>query len=217
MGNLDLKNPAIQKIAVSALLAVAVLGVFFFTHFLPFGYLPRQEKLVALKAEYDQKSTELARARATVSDLPRFEAEYEKLHERWVKAAELLPTDNQVPVLLRKITLAAQQTGVEFVVFRPSESKAQDHYTELPLAVSVYGGYHQVGSFVAELANMRRIITVSGLQLKSNTKADNSTATVSAEFNASAYSLNSSAAPVPAPAPNAASGKEGGKSARKPS
>ena len=47
MDKLDLKNPAIQKIAVSALLALAVLGVFFFTHFLPFGYLPRQEKLVA--------------------------------------------------------------------------------------------------------------------------------------------------------------------------
>src|SRR5262245_7771294 len=214
MCNLDLKNPAIQKVAVSAVLALAVLGVFFFTHFLPFGYPAQQEKLASLKSEYEQKSTELARARATVSDLPRFEAEYDKLHERWVKAAELLPTDHQVPVLLRKITLAAQQTGVEFVVFRPSEAKAQEHYTELPLQVSVYGGYHQVGSFVAELANMRRIITVSNLQLKSNQRPDNSNATVSAEFNASAYSLNSSAAPEPAPSPANGSSKEGGKSAR---
>ena len=153
MDKLDLKNPAIQKVAISAVLAVAVLGVFFFSHFLPFGYPASQEKLASLKSDYEQKSTELARARATVSDLPRFEAEYDKLHDRWVKAAELLPTDHQVPVLLRKITLAAQQTGVEFVVFRPSEARTQDHYTELPLAVSVYGGYHQVGSFIAELAN----------------------------------------------------------------
>ena len=212
MDKLDLKNPAIQKIAVSAVLALAVLLLFFFTHFLPFGYPAQQEKLVALKGDFEQKSTELARARATVSDLPRFEAEYDKLHERWVKAAELLPTDHQVPVLLRKITLAAQQTGVEFVVFRPAEAKTQEHYTELPLQVSVYGGYHQVGSFVAELANMRRIITVSGLQFKSNSKADNPSATVSAEFTASAYSLNSSAAPEPH-----TSGKEGGNRARKSS
>jgi type IV pilus assembly protein PilO len=212
MDKLDLKNPAIQKIAVSAVLALAVLGVFFFTHFLPFGYPSQQERLTSLKSEYEQKSTELARARATVSDLPRFEAEYDKLHERWVKAAELLPTDHQVPVLLRKITLAAQQTGVEFVVFRPTDAKAQEHYTELPLQVSVYGGYHQVGSFVAELANMRRIITVSNLQLKSNQKPDNSNATVSAEFTASAYSLNSSISPE-----SHSSGKEGGNRARKSS
>lgn len=209
MDKLDLKNPAIQKIAVSAVLAVAVLAVYFFTHFLPFGYPAQRDKLVSLKGDYDQKSTELARARATVSDLPRFEAEYDKLHERWVKAAELLPTDDQVPVLLRKITLAAQQSGVEFVVFRPSDAKTQEHYTELPLQLSVYGGYHQIGSFVSELANMRRIITVSNLQLKANPKSDNPSATVSAEFTASAYSLNSSAAADPAPA------SKGGKSARK--
>jgi type IV pilus assembly protein PilO len=192
MDKLDLKNPAIQKIAVSAVLALTVLGIFFFSHFLPFGYPASQEKLVALKADYEQKSTELARARATVSDLPRFEAEYDKLHERWVKAAELLPTDHQVPVLLRKITLAAQQTGVEFVVFRPNEAKVQEHYTELPLQLSVYGGYHEVGSFMAELANMRRIITVAGLQLKTNAKNSDG-GTVSCEFTASAYSLNSAA------------------------
>src|SRR5438045_1817767 len=105
MDKLDLKNPGIQKIALSGLLALAVLGVFFFTHLLPFGYRAQQEKLTPLKADYEQKSTELARARATVSDLPRFEAEYDKLHERWTKAAELLPTDQQVAVMLRKITL----------------------------------------------------------------------------------------------------------------
>ena len=116
------------------------------------------------------------------------------MHERWAKAAELLPTDRQMPVLLRKITLSAQQTGVQFVMFRPQDVRAQQHYTELPLALSVFGGYHQVGSFIAELANMRRIITVSNLQIKANMKSDNPTQTVSADFTASAYSLNSQVA-----------------------
>src|SRR5882672_4279277 len=212
MDKIDLKNPATQKILASAVIALALLSVFFFTHFLPFGFPAQGEKLSSLKSDYEQKSTELARARATVSDLPRFEAEYDKLHERWIKAAELLPTDHQVPVLLRKITLAAQQAGVEFVVFRPSEPKVQEHYTQLPLQLSVYGGYHQIGSFVAELANMRRIITVSDLSLKTNTKSGAGTATVAVEFTASAYSLNSSPAVDPG-----TSGKEGGNRARKAS
>ena len=212
MANVDLKNPAVQKLLLSVSVAGGLLGVFFFSHLVPFGYRNQQEKIQALKVEYEKKSTDLARARATVADLPRFEAEYDKLHERWIKAAELLPTDHQVPVLLRKITLAAQQAGVEFVVFRPSEPKVQEHYTQLPLQLSVYGGYHQVGSFVAELANMRRIITVSDLSLKTNTKSGAGTATVAVEFTASAYSLNSSAAVDPG-----TSGKEGGNRARKAS
>lgn len=189
MANIDLKNPAVQKILLSAVASCGVLGVFFFTHLVPFGYPNRQEQIVALKAEHEKKSTELARARATVADLPRFEAEYEQLHARWELAAELLPADRQMPALLRKITLAGQQSGVEFVTFRPNGIKPQDHYTELPLQLHVQGGYHQVGSFLAELANMRRIVTVSNLSLKTYPQGDQYK-TTAAEFNASAYSLN---------------------------
>ena len=212
MDKIDLKNPTVQKIVLSALVAVMALAMFFMSHLLPFGYPNQRERLAVLKADYEKKSSELARAQQTVADLPRFEAEYDRLHERWIKAAELLPTDRQVPVLLRRITLAAQQTGVEFAVFRPADVKTEQHYTELPLQLSVYGGYHQVGSFVAELSNMRRIITVSNLQLKSNAKGEEPSATVSAEFTASAYSLNASAAEPPA-----VTTKEGGSRARKTS
>lgn len=190
--NVDLRNPTVQKIILSVMLAGAVLGVFFFTHFVPFGYPNSADKIRAMKDDYEKKSTDLARARATVADLPRFEAEYEQLHERWAMAAELLPADRQLPALLRHITLAAQQTGVSFVSFRPSQSRAQQYVTEVPLEIKVTGGYHQVGSFLAELANMRRIITVANVKLTTNTNKDDALATTSAEFTASAYCLNTS-------------------------
>src|SRR6266545_1982597 len=218
MASLDLKNPVVQKIIVSALFACAALGVFFFSHLLPFNYPNQRERIEVLKVEYEKKSTELARARATVADLPRFEAEYEQLHQRWSLAAELLPADRQVAALLRKITLAAQQTGVQFVVFRPSGPRNQQYYTEMPLQISVNGGYHQVGSFLAELANLRRIVTVSNIKLKTGPKDDEGT-TTSAEFTASAFSLNTTPVAPPAPAPkkktNEADHPEGETSARK--
>lgn len=194
--NIDLKNPAIQKIILSVLLVAAVMGVFFFTHLLPFGFQTQRDRIATLKADYEKKSTDLARARATVADLPRFEAEYEQLHQRWSMAAELLPTDRQLAALLRRITLAAQQTGVQFVTFRPAGTRPEQYYTTLPLQIAVNGGYHQVGSLLAELANMRRIITVSNVKLKTNTNTTNGLMTTSAEFTASAYTLNT--APVSA-------------------
>lgn len=200
----NLKNQAALRNILCGVLAVGALGVFFFTHFVPFGYPNRSEQLQALKAEFEKKSTELARARASVADLPRFEAEYEQLHDRWTMAAELLPTDRQSAGLLRKITLAGQQTGVQFVMFKPNAPRSETYYTEMPVEVVVHGGYHQVGSFLAELANMRRIVTVTNLKL--NTVPSNEyRLTTSAAFSASAFSLNTNptAAPPPKPAANA--------------
>lgn len=211
MPNLDLKNPAMQKILLSALLGGAMIGIFFFTHFLPFGYPVQQDKLTALKADFERKSTELARARTTVSDLPRFEAEYQQLHEQWALAAELLPTDRDLPALLRKITLAGEQTGVTFVLFRPSAAKTEAHYTEMPVSIAVQGGYHQVGSFLAELANLRRIVTVSAVRLKAGNQNDPNALTA-AEFTASAYSLETTPAAATASAAGAA--PKGGPHAR---
>ena len=216
MANLDLKNQTVMKIVLSVLLAAGVLGVFFFTHFLPFSYPNQRERLETLKADYEKKSTELARARAAVADLPRFEAEYGLLHDRWTAAAELLPPDRQLAVLLRKISLAGQQTGVSFVMFKPGATRAENYYTALPVDITVFGGYHQVGSFLAELANMRRIVTVSNVKLTTNTKGDG-LASTSASLTASAYSLNTNASAPPPASTSQAPKKEGATDARKQS
>ncbi len=188
MANFDLKNPAVQKLSLAILVACSALGIFYFTHLLPFGFQNSRERLSTLRTDYERKSSELARARASVADLPRFEAEYDQLHQRWQLAAELLPTDRQLSTLLRKITLAGQQTGVQFVRFKPNAQRPSEYHTELPVQIAVSGAYHNVGSFLAELANLRRIVTVSNLHLASNLKAEDGTTT--AEFVASAYSLN---------------------------
>jgi type IV pilus assembly protein PilO len=195
MANVDLKSPGVQKLLLAFLLAAGALGVYFFTHLLPWTFPKGSEHIAEMKSQFEQKSAELARARASVADLPRFEAEYEQLHQRWELASELLPTDRQLPTLLRKITLAGQQTGVTFTMFRPGGMKPSDYHTEMPINVSVSGDYHSVGSFLAELSNMRRIVTVSNLKLTTNARTDGSGTTI-AEFTASAFSLNTAPAPA---------------------
>ena len=193
MATFDIKSPGAQKLLLAMLLAGGALGVYFSTHLLPWTFPKGSERIADLKSQYEQKSAELARARASVADLPRFEAEYEQLHQRWEMASELLPTERQLPTLLRKITLAGQQTGITFTMFRPGPVQPSDYHTEMPIQVSVSGDYHSVGSFLAELANMRRIVTVSNLKLTSNSKNDGTGSTV-AEFTASAYRLNTTPA-----------------------
>ena len=219
MASIDLRNPSVQKMLLSVFVAVGVMAVFFLTHFLPFGSPNQQEQVNKLKAEYEQKSTELARARASVADLPRFEAEYDQLHERWIMAAELLPADKELPTLLRKVTLAAEETGCRFVSFKPQPTNPKQYYSEMPMQISITGDYHAVGSFLAELANMRRIITVSGIHLKPVTKSATSAdyGTTSADFVASAFSLNNASSTMEPPAKPGVAKKEGPSNAHKAS
>jgi len=206
MSNIDFKSPAVQKLSLAILVAGSALGIFYFTHLLPFSFQNNRDKIATLRSDYERKSSELARARASVADLPRFEAEYDQLHQRWELAAELLPTDRQLSTLLRKITLAGQQTGVQFVMFKPGSQRPSEYHTELPVQISVTGPYHNIGSFLAELANLRRIVTVSNLHLVSNLKPEDGTTT--ADFVASAYSLNTTPVTVaPAAKKGAPSGR----------
>lgn len=196
--NIDLKSPAVQKLALAILLSGGLLGVFYFTHLLPFSFPNSRDQISTLRADYERKSSELARARASVADLPRFEAEYDQLHQRWELAAELLPTDRQLSTLLRKITLAGQQSGVQFDMFKPNGLRPSEYHTELPIQISVSGDYHSIGSFLAELANLRRIVTVSNLHLATCAKKDDGSTT--ATFVASAYSLNTTPVTTTTPA-----------------
>jgi hypothetical protein len=45
------KNQAVLKILLGVLVAAGILGVFFFTHFMPFTFPNQQEQLTTLKAD----------------------------------------------------------------------------------------------------------------------------------------------------------------------
>jgi type IV pilus assembly protein PilO len=194
---MNLRDPKIQKILVLAIGVIAVSYVYFGTTFLPFCYQVRKAQITELEDEYTKLSAELEKARQMVGNLARLEAEYERLHRQWMSAQELLPLEQEMPDLLRKVTTAGNKAGVEFMLFQPRAAVAQEMFKEHPVNVRVRGGYHQLGIFLSRLANMSRIVNVKDLKvnaLAANTegkkgKADRYRGTVVADFSLSAYTL----------------------------
>jgi type IV pilus assembly protein PilO len=191
---MDLKNPKLQKVLISILLIGILSYVYFGSSFFSFCYKVRKAKIEELDKEYSKLSAELEKARKMVGNLARMEAEYQRLHEQWLSAKELLPEDEEMPDLLRKITTAGNQAGVKFVLFQPQAPAQGEFYTAHPTKVKIRGGYHQVGIFLSRLANLPRIVNVSGLSLGSQDgkgKKDQVDAndTVFAEFTLTAYTL----------------------------
>jgi len=91
---------------------------------------------------------------------------------------------------------------------RPAEPKNEQHYTEMPIEFAVVGPYHQVAAFLANIANLPRIVNVTALKLSANESKndDGESGSTNAEFTASSYHLtttsNTVAGPPVAPAAN---------------
>ena len=191
MASFNLRDPKTVRLVLAGLAGAGAIYVFFATPLLPVNYPVASDRIKELKGDFEKKSNDLARARQSVADLPRFQAEFAALHERYEMAAELLPTDKEMPGVLRRLTLAGQQCGIQFESFRPDPEVRKDHYTEVPIQLKIVGGYHQVGQFLAEVANMPRIMKVSNLQVNTNPKAnDDPGMTTACDLVITVYTLN---------------------------
>jgi Tfp pilus assembly protein PilO len=100
--------------------------------------------------------------------------------------------------------LVGQQAGVEFLLFKPEGTIPGEVYVEAPVQVRVSGGYHQVGAFLSEVANLDRIVNVASLNLIIVEDEARPNETVEATFTATAYTL----APPPPPSAEPAEGTE---------
>jgi len=163
---MNLRESKTQKILLGCCALIAGGYVYFGTSLLPFNYPVRKAKIQELTAEHEKLAAEVEKARKVVGDLARLESEYERLHDQWVSAQELLPEESEMPDLLRQVTTAGSRSGVEFALFEPEAPASTELYTNHPVTVTVRGNYHQVGAFLGRLSNLERIVNVSELTMK---------------------------------------------------
>jgi type IV pilus assembly protein PilO len=187
--DIDVRDPKFIRWAVAILLVVVAVPLDFTSTLYPFTYAARQESVAKLEARHQELSRDLEKARLLVSNLARVEREYQILHEQWKVAQTLLPEENEMPNLLRKVTAAGQQSGVEFDLFRPIDPISRGFYTDNPVDVRVVGGFHQTGVFLSRLANLNRIVNVTDLQFRGVANQDGSPATVETSLKLTAYTL----------------------------
>jgi type IV pilus assembly protein PilO len=185
---LDIKDPKTQKMLLIGLGTAALVYLYVFADFVPFNFKARSREIGTLKAEYTQKANELSKAQQLVNRLPELKKEFALLNQRWAIAQELLPSQKEVASLLRKVTLAGQEAGIKFELFKPGEPKTQTYFTENPVEVQVTGGFHHAGTFFSEIAELSRLVNVSQLKLHGFDKGD-ADETVEANFIATAYTL----------------------------
>jgi len=111
-----------------------------------------------LKADYRDKLKQAV-------NLDELKKQKEQVQEYVTQLEKQLPGKAEMDALLSDINQAGIGRGLQFELFRPGQVVVKDYYAELPIAIKVSGRYHDVGSFVADVANLSRIVTLHNLTI----------------------------------------------------
>lgn len=194
---LDVKDPRFLRWAGAILIVAVVVPLWFTQGSLPITYASRKAKIVTLESRHADLSRDLEKARLLVRNLERVEREYATLHEQWRVASTLLPEENEIGDLLRKVTAAGKQSGIDFKLFKPGPRLAREFYAENPVSVRIQGGYHQTGVFLSRLANLNRIVNVNHVRMEAmQDQGSESPFTVETEMTLTAYTLGGGGQPT---------------------
>lgn len=191
--DIDVKDPKFLRWVGAVLVVLVVVPMYFLTDSYSITYKARKTQIATLDARHQQLSRDLERARLLVRNLEKVEQEYAILHDQWMVAQSLLPEQNQMPDLLRKVTAAGQQSGIEFQLFKPKTPVNQGFYSDNPVEVVIQGGFHQTGVFLSRLANLNRIVNVSDLNLDGMENQEDTPFTVETSMVLTAYTQGPSA------------------------
>lgn len=196
--NINVKDPKFLRWVGAVLVVVVVVPMYFMSDSYSITHKARTQVIAELDAHHQKLAGDLERARLLVRNLERVEQEYAILSDQWKVAQTLLPEQNEMPDLLRKVTAAGQQSGIEFELFRPQAPINQGFYSDNPIEVRIAGGYHQAGVFLSRLANLNRIVNVSDLRFEGIEDQSESPHTIVMAMKLTAYTQGPANAPAPA-------------------
>jgi len=137
-----------------------ILGLYFYL-----VYIPKSEVLTQKTAEMGKLETQVRELRIIAANIKRFQAEAAKLREELQLAIAQLPTSKEIPALLANISNLGKDSGLEFLLFRPTPEVNREFYAEIPVEIKVRGGYHDVALFFEKVGKLPRIVNINGVAM----------------------------------------------------
>lgn len=160
--------PALPKYLCYALVTSLVLGLLWYVWLSTSNeeLIAEEAKELTLREEYKSK---LAQA----VNLDALKKQREQVLQYVTQLEKQLPSKAEMDALLSDINQAGLGRSLQFELFRPGQVNVKEYYAELPIAVKVTGNYHDIGSFVADVANLSRIVTLNNLSISPVTGKEN--------------------------------------------
>lgn len=143
-----------------------VLLVFVATYYTKISDLNLELESVAaqeqtLRTTFEKRSFEAA-------NLDAYKAQMEEMKVTFDSLLSRLPAKTEVPGLLEDIGTRGSESGLTNININFQPDVVAEYYIEVPISISVDGGYHDMGGFVSGVAGMPRIVTLHDFTIASS-------------------------------------------------
>ena len=147
--------PSSVKLLIATLIFTACLvgGYWFHIKNLQVEFERVAAEEVGLRSDFETKAL-------LASNLEQYRAQMVEMQELFGSLLSQLPGKTEVPGLLEDITFTGLGSGLEFSAIQLQDEVVQEFYVELPINISVVGGFHDFGAFVSSVASLSRIVTL---------------------------------------------------------
>jgi type IV pilus assembly protein PilO len=152
--------PAIPRNLLFVAVCIAVIAALWFSWLKSVDeeLLTEQAREVTLREDYRKKLVQAVNLDALKKQLEQVQQYVSQLEKQ-------LPSKAEMDALLSDINQAGLGRSLQFELFRPGQVSVKEYYAELPIVVKVTGGYHDIGLFAADIANLSRIVTLNNLSV----------------------------------------------------
>ncbi|MCO7570257.1 type 4a pilus biogenesis protein PilO [Pseudomonas chlororaphis] len=153
--------PTPLKTLAAALLLLVVLatgyGLYLNPHLRQLQQVGHEE--TRLKQQFALKARQVA-------NLELYREQLASLRNSFEQLLRQLPSDSEVPGLLEDISRLGLGRGLAFEAIKLQPEVPRPFYVELPIQITVTGGYHDLATFVSGVAGLPRIVTLHDFQLR---------------------------------------------------
>lgn len=152
--------PPAPKILILVFLLVVVVAAGWY-----FYWAGLQDELEKARAEETSLMKEYVDKKKQAVNLPELKKQLVQVGQYVATLEKQLPSKSEMDALLTDINQAGLGRGLQFNLFRPGSVNVKEYYAELPIAVQVTGGYHDLGAFASDIANLSRIVTLNDMAI----------------------------------------------------
>ena len=137
---------------------------------------PHTNRQVALDAELAriealESANQIAAIEFKKGNLKELRADAAQLRSTLGVMRRLVPTSNEVPALLEEVSTAARRAGLDVGGVTPEPVIPGEHFDTYRYTVTIIGGYHATGAFLANVGSLPRIVAPVNFALASASQA----------------------------------------------
>lgn len=163
--SLDPRDPGVWPLGPRIVILLGLFaGLLALSWFL--GWSPQLEEFAAKQTEEAQLKEDWLNKKRQAVNLDAYRKQQEEIDRSFGELLKQLPNKAEMDAMIVDISQAALSRGLKIELFRPSSESRKDFYAELPISVSMSGGYHDLAQFAGDIARLPRVVTLNNVKLR---------------------------------------------------